>query len=275
MIDRNRLWRQIHIWWEHETANYQSRQEKIKAEMETTPDRLTIGRALSIFLDTFGLGSRNVFYTAAHLFWRPGYMINDYVNGRRKRYLQPFMMFFLLTLILVQVAWIRDVQLPKNKAVTLSTFELIREHKTFFTPKRKTIALNIAGHIDAFHQWRDKNRSYDVLMRSIWMMLITWLLWRKTPRVGGEEWAVSIGEQIEGYNLAEIITLIVYILCQVQILSIVWMLCFGTLLFEQSGWMMIIPTVLWFALLAVDFKQFFQLSWKATLWRTAIVVIFV
>lgn len=105
----------------------------IKKRSEVSHERLTVKRAVLLFMETWGLGSRNIFLTMWHLLWRPGHMISDYINGRRSRYMQPFFMFFVLTLILVQTAWIMDVRLPKNKDMTVTAFQLLRDYGSHFS----------------------------------------------------------------------------------------------------------------------------------------------
>ena len=254
---------------------YMAQQEVIKKRSEVSHERLTVKRAVLLFMETWGLGSRNIFYTMWHLIWRPGYMISDYINGHRKRYLQPFFMFFVLTLILVQMAWALDVQLPKNRDMTLTAFKFIYEHNESFTVKQKSVILETAQWLDKVHDWRDDNRAWDLIIHSIGICLITWLLWRKSPRIGQGEWVVDIGTMVEGYNFAEIMTAIAYILCQMQMLSIFTMICFRKLPFDHIHGFMLVPELILFVILLIDFKQLFQRKWWATIWRTALIVLFV
>jgi len=254
---------------------YLAQQEIIKKRSEVSHERLTVKGSVLLFMETWGLGSRNIFYTMWHLIWRPGYMISDYLNGHRKYYLQPFFMFFVLTLILVQMAWALHVQLPKNRDMTLTAYKIIRDHSTWFTSDQKKDILNTAKWIDAIHDWRDENRSWDIIIHSVSIMVIAWLLWRKTPRVGVGEWVVGSGTYVEGYNFAEIVTAIVYILCQLQMVSMVAMLLFHKLPFDHMHGVAILPMLILFAILLIDFKQLFQRGWWATIWRTALIVIFI
>ena len=255
---------------------YQAQQEVIKKQSEISCERITIKRSILTFMETWGLGSRNIFYTMWCLLWRPGYMISDYVNGHRKHYLQPFFMFFVLTLILVEVAWMLDVQTPKNKDMTLMAYELMRDHKGWFTPEQASNVFKVTEWIDAVHDWRDQNRAWDILIQSLGVIFATWILWRKTPRIGTAEWVVNSGEYIEGYNFAEIVTIIAYILCQLQILSLIAMLIFHKLPFDHmQGWTMIVPKLVLFTVMLIDFKQLFQREWGATAWRTLVIVLFV
>lgn len=239
-------------------------------------ERITIKRSVLTFMETWGLGSRNIFYTMWHLLWRPGHLINDYLNGHRRHYLQPFFMFFVLTLILCQMAWVLHVETPKNKEVTLIAYEMLRDHKDTFSPEQTTRILKAAQWLDVVHDWRDENRAWDILIQSLGIIFATWLLWRKSPRIGTAEWVMENGEYIEGYNFAEIVTVIVYILCQLQIISMIALLLFHRLPFDHmTGFTMIIPRLVLFAVLLIDFKQLFQRDWWPTIWRTVVIVLFV
>ena len=196
-----RTWEVVKTWcvavWTRFSTWYMAQQEVIKKRSEVSHERLTVRRAVLLFMETWGLGSRNIFYTMWHLIWRPGYMISDYLNGHRKRYLQPFFMFFVLTLILVQMAWALDVQLPKNRDMTLTAFKFIYDHNDSFTVEQKTTILDVALWLDRVHDWRDENRAWDLIIHSIGICLITWLLWRKSPRVGQGEWVVDSGTMVD------------------------------------------------------------------------------
>jgi hypothetical protein len=269
------VWEKMQAAWQRFVEKYETQQELIRRQSEVKPERITIMRAVLTFMETWGLGSRNIFYTMWHLIWRPGYMISDYLNGRRNRYLQPFFMFFVLTLILVQLAWVMKIQLPKNKDMTLMAFEVLSSHKDLVSVEQTTKILHAAQWLDEIHDWRDENRGWDILIHSIGIMLVSWLLWRKSPRVGTAEWVVESGEYIQGYNFAEIVSAIAYILCQLQMISMVAMVLFHKLPFDHMwGLAMIIPRIILFAVMLIDFKQLFQRDWWPTIWRTLLIVIF-
>ena len=275
----SKTWEPVWAWcvakWERFSSWYMAQQEVVKKRSEVSHERITVKRAVLAFMETWCFGSRNIFYAMWHLIWRPGYMISDYLNGHRKRYLQPFFMFFVLTLILVQIAWALDVQLPKNRDMTLTAFRIIREHNDTFSSSQKTAILKTAQWLDTVHDWRDENRAWDLIIHSVGICLITWLLWRKSPRVGQGEWVVDSGTMVEGYNFAEIVTAIAYILCQLQMLSIVTMICFRKLPFDHIQGFVLVPELILFAILLIDFKQLFQRKWWPTIWRTALIVLFI
>lgn len=273
------IWERFKTWciimWTRISDWYMAQQEVIKKQGEVSHERITIKRAVLAFMETWGLGSRNIFYTMWHLIWRPGYMMCDYINGRRKRYLQPFFMFFVLTLILVQMAWALDVQLPKNRDMTLMAFDLLTTHSNWFSVDQMKSILKTAQFLDAVHDWRDQNRAWDLIIHSVWICVITWLLWRKSPRIGQGEWIVGSGTMVEGYNFAEIVTVIAYILCQIQLISMVTMLCFRTLPFDHIQGFMLGPELILLLILVIDFKQLFQRDWWPTIWRSFVIVLFI
>ena len=274
-----RTWEDIKAWsistWNRFAAWYMAQQEVVKKQSEVSHERITIKRAVLAFMETWGLGSRNIFYTMWHLIWRPGYMINDYLNGRRKRYLQPFFMFFVLTLILVQMAWALNVDLPKNKDMTLVVFDLMSKHSDWFSVQQMTYIFKAAHWLDQVHLWRDQNRAWDIIIQSIGICLITWLLWRKSPRIGQGEWVVESGTMVEGYNFAEIVTVIAYILCQLQLVSMISMIFLKKLPFDHIQGFDFFTSPVLFCILLIDFMQLFRRDWWPTIWRTAVIVLFV
>ncbi|MGN0214026.1 MAG: DUF3667 domain-containing protein [Muribaculaceae bacterium] len=58
--------------------------------------RITARSMLLRTLDVWGLGNRSMPRTMLHLILRPGYMISDYIKGRRQPYFPPIKMLFVL-----------------------------------------------------------------------------------------------------------------------------------------------------------------------------------
>jgi len=248
---------------------YEQKQKQITEQIIPTYERLSIKRSILVFLELWGLGSRNIFYTIGHLFSRPGYMISDYLNGKRNCYLQPFKTFVVLTLLFIQVAWLFDIEIPQREAIT-PIFTTAFENAQKLDQEKLSRILTITQSIDNINHWRDTHLAYGNLFGSIIVSLLTWLLWRKCPRVGSQEWEKATGEQIVGYNFAEILTVIVYILCQMQVLTIFYIIFLRTLPTN-----MVLFNLILFIVLLIDFKQLFQRGWWATIWRTCLILIFI
>ena len=52
-----------------------------------------------------------MFRTLRELFWRPGYMVRDYLNGHRQFYFPPFKLLALAVLFTFVVGWLMGVQM--------------------------------------------------------------------------------------------------------------------------------------------------------------------
>lgn len=59
--------------------------------------RMSLWKTLLLVLDVWGVGNRGMFRTLRDLILRPGYLICDYIQGKRSAYFPPFKMLFLLT----------------------------------------------------------------------------------------------------------------------------------------------------------------------------------
>lgn len=59
--------------------------------------RMTLWKTLLLFIDVWGVGNRSMFRTLRDLLARPGFLIADYITGRRSAYFPPFKLLFLLT----------------------------------------------------------------------------------------------------------------------------------------------------------------------------------
>lgn len=57
-------------------------------------------------LDIWGLGNRPIFRTLKELFWRPGYMIRDYLMGHRQFYFPPFKLLAVIAVLLIATSWL-------------------------------------------------------------------------------------------------------------------------------------------------------------------------
>ena len=70
--------------------------------------RFTVKNALMSTLEVWGMGNRSLPRTLLHLFTRPGYMIGDYLDGKRMPFFPPVKMLFVLCIFFALVTTIRD-----------------------------------------------------------------------------------------------------------------------------------------------------------------------
>ncbi len=79
---------------DHYTGNYCPR-----CGQAANTVRFSIKVAAENFADAYGMGERGMFRSIRDLILRPGYLILDYLRGKRASYFAPFKMYFLLAAI--------------------------------------------------------------------------------------------------------------------------------------------------------------------------------
>ena len=230
-------------------------------DAEVSSGRITVRSVLLNFADLWGLGSRSIFNVIGHLMWRPGYMISDYLNGKQGRYLQPAKTLIVTTLFMVQIAWLTGTEIPQWEDKLPGMEKSLAE-----VPDSglKTAALRFTVGLDVFHHWCDDHRAFGMMAGSLICIMMTWLLFRRSPRANGED-----------YNLAEITTAYLYILCQLQVITILAMLATWGLQVNESSTVFLLPYAIIFVVFYADFKQLFGRSWWGTLWRTFLIFIWI
>ena len=262
----------IHTWREamrERMKAWRERQTQEYGEVEATSKRITIESVTSNFLDVWGFGNKNIFITLKHLFWRPGFMMRDYLEGRRGRIMQPVMMLVVLTLVLMFMVKVMPVEVVPRQDVG-SQFDELRT-KLMNTEEAdsedKARALRFVDGAEKFaviyekvRQWEDEHPDFGLLLQFSWTILLLWLLFRKT--------------EDKTYNFAEIMTVVCYALCQLQAISIVWLACTAWWHPQIYFHPFIFPYWVAHIVFFIDFQQLFQRRWWSTLWRTAIALAF-
>ena len=143
--------------------------------------RFSMKVAAENFVEAYGMGERGMFRTIRDLILRPGYMILDYLRGRRASYFAPFKMYFLLAAISLLVTHglnITGHALHDDSENT--TEEVKREHKNGKTPKTTddfeentpTMEQGITIDEDGVHNsfeadYPEKSRMYSIINRTL------------------------------------------------------------------------------------------------------------
>ncbi|MBR1713079.1 MAG: DUF3667 domain-containing protein [Alloprevotella sp.] len=234
--------------------------------------RLGSDAALRVFLDTWGLGTHSLLRTLWGLIARPGYMIGDYLNGRRQPYFPPFKTLFVVgtfyALIFALGGGFSEEAVKERRQNTIS-FEIDlkdaakkeagksssakeRQHEERseeqFTNDLKTINTYWQQYLD----WQQRNRVTDQLLMHIVFAVIAWRLFRKSPRRPGT-------------NLAENIIAQVYICAQMGFVATVVMLVQMPFTPYPTG---TLNSGISFLLCVYDFKQLFGYGVVRTFWKT-------
>lgn len=161
---------------DHYTGNYCPR-----CGQAASTSRFSMKVAAENFAEAYGMGERGMFRTIRDLILRPGYLILDYLRGRRASYFAPFKMYFLLAAISLLVTHglnITGHALHDDSENT--TEEVKREHKNGKTPKTTddfeentpTMEQGITIDEDGVHNsfeadYPEKSRMYSIINRTL------------------------------------------------------------------------------------------------------------
>lgn len=247
--------------WRHRQKQYDDDAPSHQEEPKKA-ERITMITAIRILLAD--LGEKEYWRTIWHLIWRPGYAIADYLNGKRRQFLRPFQLLISTTLLLGLVVFI----VPAQRAPQESFEERFEQQlqKENLSQQTSMEAINLTRKVlhsfDAYRHWNDEHMAIGLLTRSIIVIFFTWLLFRKSPR-----------KEYPTYNFAEILTAQIFIIAQLQMVNVVWILLTGwfvpTLDFHPYAFPNIVANVIVF----IDYQQLFGRKWYSTLWRTLLCVI--
>ena len=232
-------------------------------------DRYTWRQALLNFLDIWGLGNRPMFRTLRELFWRPGYMVRDYLNGHRQFYFPPFKLLALAVLFTFVVGWLMGMQME-------SIFSGVSDIKI---DRLTGFAYFFSNASIGFLSMLSKHPLYEWLFVGMFIVICIWIGFRRVSK----------------YNLVETYIFLIFILSQYLILNLPLSFFNGIHHFVQEhsvlkfgngfsltnyplmGFFDAMSTrvmrVYKFALcllVLLDFRQFYGLKWKSTIWRLSL-----
>lgn len=189
-------------------------------------------------LDVWGMGTRSLPYTLWQLLWRPGYLMRDYIGGKRQVCFPPIKMLVILAVIVVLFSGGLDGGEDASTAVPAT-------------------ATRLSYYFDMFVDWMAVHLEWAVLLTFSFFIIPVWFLFREGP--GYRHHSLPQGFYIQVLASAQILLLVIII---------------GTILYPMSQddeidisgfiFMLIVP-----AMLFIDFKQLFGYGWWGTLWRVA------
>ena len=108
----------------------------------------------------WGLESRSLAYSLLQLFLRPGYLIGDYISGKRKVSFPPVKMLFIVALAVIVM------------------MQIVR----YFAPEAPTEQVDDLSVWIAFTNWADKNIALANLLMCMVLIFPTWIFFRFAPR---------------------------------------------------------------------------------------------
>lgn len=234
--------------------------------------RISLRNLLRIFLDTWGLGTHSLLRTLFHLFTRPGYMIGDYIDGRRQPYFPPFKTllvvgtFYAFTYFvcnhygtIVDVDQVFSAQLASDKSeAPVSAGEAVvrsaEEQGDVPEAVEREIVRSINNLIGSYRDFQRDHRVLQQMSLHLIMALLAYFLFRRAPRR-------------PRLNYSENFVAQVYICSQIGTLAIFWMLLNLACGQDVSP---AVPSLLSFLIIYIDFKQLYGYGIWQTLWRTIV-----
>ena len=197
-------------------------------------------------MDLWGLGTRSLPYTLWQLIWRPGYLIADYIRGRRQLSFPPIKMLVFVALFLYILAnWLEPTSADTGVHETRNM-----EFNTFLD----FIDLQFSKHYDL-----------TMLTVSSFFILPTYFIFRHSPRVPRH--TLPEGFFIQVFNAVIILTITLIFFIGFYLLNHI----FGSSIVNENTigtvFLIFVPIILYRAYL-----QLFGYGYWGTLWRVLLML---
>ena len=185
------------------------------------------------FMDIWGLGSRSMPRTLWHLLTRPGYLISDYISGKRQVSFPPVKMLFFVAVIVVLFIY-------------------------YLFPLLFGSAVDpYGGQVDAyvgFNEWIKAHFAWTYFIIAVLYILPTWILFRYSPRHTRHTLPQGFFIQVFLCSLNLFLTCIM-----------------STLLLIDYTVYITVSGVALLAYYTITYKQLFGYGLWGTIWRVAII----
>lgn len=195
-------------------------------------------------LDVWGMGTRSLLYTLWQLLWRPGYLMRDYISGKRQVCFPPVKM---LVIVGVVVLLIDNWLYPDTNVVTDSVSPAGLKH-----------------YYDVIANWVESHYEWSVLLAFSFIIIPVWILFREAP--AHPRHSLPQGFFIQVFTSTQFLLLGALILEPLNF--------FVTLFDNDNDFASFVFLVALPCILLVDYKQLFGYGWWSTLWRVLMTVPF-
>ena len=109
-------------------------------------------------MEIWGVGTRSMTYTLWQLLWRPGYLIRDYISGKRQVSFPPVKMLLIVAIVCALIT------------------NLLGDSS------EETHSAEGMDAVVAFFDWAERNQGWGFLIIYSTMILPTWVLFHHSPR---------------------------------------------------------------------------------------------
>ena len=155
------------------------------------------------------MGNRPMFRTLGELFWRPGYMIRDYLQGMQMAYFPPFKMFFLLvalTLLVENGVNIRGVNRMEQR---LEIVDQIDNYVQNDPNVSKELGLDSKG----ITRWAYKHMTLVSLVFLLFFSVPLYLFFRHCPNIPDMRFSEFFVAMVYPTNMLTIYSIVCSFLC--------------------------------------------------------------
>ena len=193
-------------------------------------------------LDVWGIGTRSLPYTLWQLLWRPGYLMRDYISGKRQVSFPPVKML-----------------------VIVGVFALLIDNWLYSDTKTVSDPVSPAGlmhYYDLIANWMESHYEWSILLAFSFIIIPVWILFREAPAYPRH--SLPQGFFIQVFTATQFLLLGVLIFEPLNL--------FVSMFKNDNGYASFIFLVVIPCLLLINYKQLFGYGWWSTLWRVLMTV---
>ena len=227
--------------------------------------RITMFTAIRIIMAE--LGDPEYWRTLWQMFWRPGYVMSDFINGKGRHYLKPFQLLIGTTMLLAIALAIVPAKMAKGESLEVGLESQLAERT--LTPEAQSIVIPVrtcVKYLEKYRLFKEEHTTYTLLATFFLPVIFTWLLFRKSSRRPNP--FVAVKENQANYNFPEMVTIEIFVAAQLQLVNTIWVLMVGwiqpTLYLDPF----VFPGFVVLIVMFIDYQQLFGRKWYDTLWRT-------
>lgn len=204
--------------------------------------RLTFAEGVDTLLGIFYNFDRGFLHTLIDLFYRPGYMIRDYIRGRRSEYVKPIQLLFWMVTILVGLQMFTKAE--SGNAVLSFVHELKQ-----YLPQTEWVELAYKTV-----EWMCSEMAVYTLVKAMCVGFPMWFVFRRT----------DIGSKT---NVAESFYIRVYMACVMLMFSILSLpfQFIQNVIADSYSYTLNLDSLFSLFLETWILHQFYQTGWKKTL----------
>ena len=193
------------------------------------------------FLELWDIELDRIYRTLYEMFWRPGYMMRDYLRGRKPFYFSPFKLIIFTTLFFAIVSALRGIETDDEDVFIYGD--------VFQRYGGSQFIINLFANVDKMLLWLDANPAYSTIASGIFYIVASWLVFLRQMK------------------FVEVFITQFFISNQMQIVGTLWVLITGSEAYYNVP-PFAVPFVIGLPLLSYDYAQLYNLRAWAAVWRT-------